>query len=259
MKPIKIELSAGLQEVELIPISDVHLGDPHCEFERIQENIRCVAERENAYAILCGDLMNTAVKTSVSDTYAETIPPMAQLEQCVKLFSPIASKILAVVPGNHEARIYRTDGVDITELMCTQLGIHDRYSPTTALLFLRFGEHSVGSRHKRKVCYTAYITHGTGGGRREGGKINRLADYATIVDADMYICGHTHLPAVFKESFYRVDTSNSNVALTDKLFVNTSAHLNYGGYGDTAGFKPASLDSPRIILDGHKKQMRAIL
>lgn len=255
MKPIKIDLSDNIREVELIPISDVHIGDPHCEFQRIKENIEYIESHDNAYAILNGDLMNTAITSSISDTYGETIPPMAQLEQCVKVFGNIKDKILCVVPGNHEARIYRTDGIDITELMCTQLGIHDRYSPTTALLFLRFGKNNKG----RKIVYSCYVTHGSGGGRKAGSKINRLEDYATICDADIYVCGHTHLPAIFKERFYRLDYPNSAIALVDKLFVNTAASLNYGGYGDIAGFKPASIDSPIIHLDGTKKRMRATL
>jgi hypothetical protein len=103
------------------------------------------------------------------------------------------------------------------------------------------------------------VTHGSGGGRREGGKINRLADLASIVDADIYIHAHTHLPVIFKEAFYRVSGSNSSVALVDKMFVNTAATLNYGGYGDRQGFKPASKRNPVIYLDGLKHDMWAKL
>ena len=90
-------------------------------------------------------------------------------------------------------------------------------------------------------------------------KVNRLADLAAIVDADIYIHAHTHLPLIFKEAFYRVNYGNSSVALVDKLFCNTSAALNYGGYGDKAGFKPASKCCPVIYLDGTKKDMWAKL
>ena len=79
------------------------------------------------------------------------------------------------------------------------------------------------------------------------------------VDADIYIHAHTHLPLVFKEAFFRVSGSNSSVALVDKLFVNTAASLNYGGYGDKQGFKPASKSSPIIYLDGLKHNMWAKL
>jgi hypothetical protein len=110
------------------------------------------------------------------------------------------------------------------------------------------------------MYYTAYVTHGSaGGGRKEGGKVNRLADLASIVDADIYIHAHTHLPVVFKEAFFRVNGGNSSVALVDKLFVNVAASLNYGGYGDKQGFKPASKRSPVIHLDGRDHDMWAVL
>ena len=154
-----------------------------------------------------------------------------------------------MLPGNHEHRIYKQDGIDITALMCSQLGIADRYSNTTSLLFIRFGK-GAKNGHNRRQLYTMYVTHGSGGGRKEGGKVNRLADLASIVDADIYVMGHVHLPVIMKESFFRVSGANSSVAQVEKLFVNTAASLNYGGYGDKQGFKPSSTTSPVIYLSG---------
>ena len=226
-----------------------------CDFNLIKETLECIQNTPNAFVILNGDLMDTAICSSIGDTYGANLQPMEQLKMCVKLFEPIKDKILCILPGHHENRTYKSDGIDMTALMAAQLGLSERYTDTTALLFLRFGHNDKG----RKVCYTIYTTHGSGGGRKEGGKINRLADLATIVDADVYIHSHTHLPAVFKNSFYKADPQNSTVACVDKLFVNTAAALRYGGYGDKCGYKPSSTDNPVIILDGKRKKMRAIL
>lgn len=257
MKPIKCDLPYA-EKIEIHPMSDLHIGDANCDYKSILAKIEYIKNTPNAYCILDGDLMDTAIASSIGDTYGAAIQPMEQLKHCVKLFEPIKDKILAVLPGNHEHRIYKTDGLDITELMCCQLGIAKRYSPTTALLFVRFGKQS-GKHHNRPQLYTIYVTHGSGGGRKEGGKVNRLADLASIVDADIYITGHTHLPLVFKESFYRTSGANSSVALVEKLFVNTAASLDYGGYGDAQGFKPSSKKTPVIHLDGTKRDMEARL
>lgn len=254
LKPIKCDLSYA-EAIEVHPMADLHIGDSCSDYKLITERLEHIKNTPNAYCILDGDLMDTAIASSIGDTYGANLQPMEQLKQCVKIFEPIKDKILAVLPGNHENRVYKSDGLDITELMCTQLGIGDRYSPTTALLFIRFGKADRG----RPQLYTAYVTHGSGGGRREGGKVNRLADLASIVDADIYIHAHTHLPLVFRESFFRVSGSNSSVALVDKLFVNTAAALNYGGYGDKQGYKPASKVSPVIYLNGRKREMWAKL
>lgn len=257
MKAIKCDLPYA-EQIEIHPMSDLHIGDAHCDYKAIMERIEYIKNTPNAYCILDGDLMDTAIASSVGDTYGANIQPMEQLQHCVKIFEPIKDKILAVLQGNHEHRIYKADGLDITSLMCSQLGIPHKYSPTTALVFVRFGKTNSRSHHRPQL-YTIYVTHGTGGGRKEGGKVNRLADLAAIVDADLYIMGHTHLPVVMKEAFYRTNSGNSSVAIVDKLFVNTAASLDYGGYGDAQGYKPASKVSPVIYLNGTKREMTAKL
>lgn len=257
MKAIKCDLPHA-EQIEIVPMSDLHIGDAMSDFKLIMDRIEYVKTTPNVYCILGGDLMDTAISSSVGDTFGANLKPMDQLSQCVKIFEPIKDKILAVLPGNHENRIYRSDGIDITEMMCAQLGIASRYSPTTALLFVRFGSGNRKTKF-RPMLYTIYVTHGSGGGRKEGGKINRLADLASIVDADIYIHAHTHLPVIFKNSFFRVSGSNSSVSLVDKLFINTAAALNYGGYGDTQGFKPASKTTPSLFLDGRERKFWAKL
>jgi predicted phosphodiesterase len=258
MRAIKCDLPYA-DVIEIHPMADLHIGDAHCDYKGILERLEHIKNTQNAYVILDGDLMDTAIANSVGDTYGASLQPMEQLKHCVKLFEPIKDKILAVLPGNHENRVYRADGLDVTQLMCSQLGLQDRYSPTTALLFVRFGEQSRRACRNSRQLYTIYVTHGAGGGRKEGGKINRLADLGGIVDADIYVMGHTHMPAILKEGFYRVCSSNSSIALVDKLFVNTAASLDYGGYGDLQGFKPASKQAPVIFLNGHKREMYAQL
>ena len=256
MKSIKCDLPYH-EQIEIYPMADLHIGDSQCDYKSILERIEYIKNTPNAYCILDGDLMDTAIASSIGDTYAANLMPMEQLKHCVAIFEPIKDKILAVLPGNHENRVYKSDGLDITEIMCSQLGIPERYSPTTALLFIRFGKNP--KQHGRPQLYTIYCTHGSGGGRREGGKVNKLADLAAIVDADIYIHAHTHLPVIFRESFFRVSGANSTVAPAEKLFINTAASLNYGGYGDKAGFKPASKRSPVLYLNGLKHDMYAKL
>lgn len=250
MKSIKCDLPY-FDSIEILPLSDLHIGDSLCDYRLVLERIDYIKSTPNCFCILDGDLMDTAIASSIGDTYAANLQPMEQLKRCVEIFEPIKDKILAVLPGNHENRVYKSDGLDITEIMCTQLGISERYSPTTALVFVRFGKNGKG----RKQVYTIYVTHGSGGGRKEGGKVNRAADLAAIVDADIYVMGHVHQPTTFKEAFYRVNYGNSSMACEDKLFAICGASLRYGGYGDKAGFKPASLATPHIYLNGHKREI----
>ena len=217
-----------------------------------------IEKTENCFCILNGDLMNVAIKSSISDTYLETLTPMNQLEQCVKLFGPIAHKVLAVCGGNHESRIWRQDGLDVTAMLCNQLNLGDLYSPESVLIFVTFGKQN-GKHNYYPMTYGIYCTHGAGGGRREGGKLNRLVDLSNVCDADVYVHSHSHLPLIAKTSYYRTFAPRRSVEQVDRLFINTSSSLSYGGYGEVQSYRPNSLETPLILLDGTKRGLRALL
>lgn len=265
MNVIKIDLPQDISQLEIHPFADEHIGDEHCDIKRLLARIEYVKNTPNAYCILNGDILDNATKTSIGDVYTQEFNPMGQLEKAVEIFSPIKDKIRCVTHGNHENRTYKKEGINLSRLIARQLGLEDRYSSTSALLFIRFGELSSGKKETngsgkvRKVCYTIYTLHGSGGGRKEGAKAIRLADMASIIDTDIYVHSHTHLPMVMKQAFHRIDTKNSAVALVDKLFVNTAANLKYGGYGEAGEFKPSSMDTPVIYLNGTKKEFNAKL
>ena len=258
MKAIRADLPQDLETVELLIIADYHYADPHSDHDAIKRDLEYLKTHNNAYCVLAGDLLDCALKSSLGDVYVN-LSPMEELSTMMDLLEPIKDKIVGIVGGNHESRHYKTNGVDMTRLIAKQLGIEDKYSTDTALIFLRFGRTDNHTHHHRPILYTIYLTHGTGGGRKEGGKIQRLVDLSAIVDADIFVMGHTHLPASLKTAFARPSPANSSITYCTKLFVNAAAKLDYGGYGDIGGYKVAAKDTPRIILSGTKKEMYALV
>ena len=262
MKIIEADLPSEIETLELHLFADEHIGDPNSDIKRLKERIQYVADHENAYCIMNGDLMDNATKTSIGDVFVQAFNPMEQLARAVELFSPIKDKIIAITHGNHEQRTYKNEGIDLSRLIAAQLGLEDKYTPTSAVIFLRFGRTSKtdhGKGKKRKMCYTIYVLHGSGGGRKEGAKAIRLADMASIIDTDIYIHSHTHLPMIMKQGFFRIDRQNDMVGNVTKLFVNTASNLDYGGYGEAKEYKPNSKDTPVIYLCGSKRKFTATL
>jgi predicted phosphodiesterase len=244
-------------------LSDLHIGDAHSDIHAISSRLEAIKADPRALVILNGDIMNTATKNSVSDIYSETMKPMEAIDCAVRMFTPIKDKIIGADTGNHEARVYKQDGIDVMRLVCRELGVERVYNPEGVLIFLRFGskprKECPNNRTEAPWTYSIYATHGTGGGRKEGGKAVRLADLAAIVDADIYIHSHTHLPMVMKQGFFRTDIQNQKVRCVEKLFVNDASSTTYGGYGQTYGLKPTSQSSPVIHLRGDRKAMSATL
>lgn len=258
MKVLNINLAKDLDYLELIPLADTHYGDTNCNIDKLKETINYIKNNKHVYCVLNGDIIDNAIKQSVGDVYLQKRTPTEQLEEICKLFAPIKDKILAVTIGNHEYRTWKLDGIDLTKLFCLNLGIEDKYAREAAMLFVRFGQLN-SHNNFRSQLYSIYMTHGSGGGRKEGAKAIRLADMASIIDADIYIHSHTHLPMIMKQAFYRASRVTSSVQLVTKLFVNTAANLKYGGYAEMGEFKPSSTDTPHIFLSGKEYKTNARL
>jgi predicted phosphodiesterase len=258
MQVVKVDLPREFSMVKIQIGADWHIGDAFCKMDEVMEQINDVRENPATYIILNGDLMNNATKTSVSDCYAEQVTPMKQLETAVELLRPIKDKILLMTSGNHEDRTWKEDGIDLSGLIARELGIYKRYSKTSAILFLGVGK-GISRNHNAQITYSFYINHGSGGGRKEGAKAIRLADMASIIDADCYIHSHTHLPMIMRQGFYRSCVPKKTITYVDKLFINTASKLGYGGYSEKYEFKPSSTSMPVVYLNGEKRELVAKL
>lgn len=261
MESISVNLGREKDHVRIAIIGDAHIGDPNANERLLRERVSYIEKNDDMYVMLLGDLMNNATKGSVSDVYGENLTPMQALQRLVEIFDPIRNRIIVMTDGNHEARSYKEVGVDLTYILACELGIKDRYIPDAALAFVTFGElangkkESNGSGNVRQMTYSIYASHGRGGGGTVGSKMNALEKLASICDADVYCHAHSHLPGVFKESFFRTDIRARKAMQVEKLFVNSNAYLNYGGYGKASNFRPASLAMPVIWLSGTQREM----
>lgn len=248
MKTIIKEVPAYYDAVEIVPMGDLHLGDKNCDLELIKQRVDSIKNKIGCYVILTGDLVNNAIANSKSDVYSEQLSPMEQINRVVQLFAPIHDKIIGICSGNHERRTYKETGVDIMYMIAVHLGLVDKYTSENAVIFVRFGD--------RRPTYSIYVMHGSGGGKKVPSKISSLRDMGSVIDADIFIHSHTHLPATFREGFYRVSPQSCTANLVDKLYVNTGATLNYGGYAEINGYTPASKETPSIYLNGKKREFK---
>ena len=148
-----------------------------------KREVQKIKDTNNRFVILHGDLINNAIKSSVSDIYTEQMSPEQQLEYLIEAFEPIKDKILGISQGNHEFRTYKETGIDIAKLFAQSLGLKNIYHSDGALLFLSFGKNKYRDNIRHTV--SLYFTH-------IGGSKARLINMSDIVDADIYFRGHYH-------------------------------------------------------------------
>lgn len=247
MNIIKTDLSKELDYIELIILSDAHIGEKQSNIKLLKERIDYIKNNPNAYCILNGDLIDNAIvgSTAESGVYNARISPMQQTLTTVNMLNPIADKILCIQTGNHELRTEKKTNIDNTQIIALGLNLLPKYSNTPTLLFLRFGSIRNGYRQR---CFSVYVTHGTKAGRSVGAKANAIKSLSNIVNADIVIHSHTHMPLVFKDATYQVDYQNSTVNKKETVYVNSGTTLEYADYASRGGYPPNSTSNPIIRL-----------
>jgi predicted phosphodiesterase len=242
-------------DIVVYPIADIHLG----AFEHMETAWRefrtKILEQPNAYITLGGDLLNNAIKTSVSNVYDEVMRPREAKKLMVEMLSPLKDKILCAVSGNHERRSSRDVDDDITyDIMC-KLDIEDRYRENIAFLKLQFGKPKGDGA--RNPTYVLVVTHGAGGGALTGGVVNRAERFGYAIDgADALILGHSHKPFTTQPGKIKIDPYNNIVSVKPFKVISASSWLDYGGYAAQKTLLPSSHTVQKLILSGGHKELR---
>ena len=239
-------------DITIVPIADVHIGDKLSNLKLFKEVLQRIKDEPNTYTIVNGDLCNMALKNSKSNVYADSLRPMEQVIKIVDYLEPIKNKILVIASGNHEDRTQKETDIDVTRLIARQLGIEDRYSNSWWYLYLTFGKDNKG----RPITYSITGTHGFGGGKKSGGKINNLESMTNVVIADLYIMSHTHKPISTKGCIYIPYYQSKAITKQEMYYLMTNSFLeSNGGYAEKMGFPPANTSITEAKLGCRVKKL----
>ncbi len=256
MKVIRVNLNNERNEIVddilIKPISDIHLGDPLCNLKALKKVLQEIKEEENTYTILNGDMCNVALKNSKSDVYSDDMTPMQQMVELSSLLEPIKDKIFVMGSGNHDDRVQKETNIDIIRIIARELGIEDRYADGMWYLFLQFGK----CRRGRPIQYEITGYHGNVGGRKSGGKINRLEDMSAISIADLYIMSHSHKPISTKGVIFLPDEQHQTMIKKELYYLMTNSFVEYGGYAETMGLPPSNTGMTEALLSGKVKKIK---
>jgi hypothetical protein len=105
----------------------------------------------NNYGIDMGDMIEAIMVDDprFSEEKLTEPLPLEQMKQAIKLREPIKDKLLTILMGNHERKLWRFG--NITREVCEALGVS--YGTYTAKVSIR--------DKKRKLMYKLYATHGS--------------------------------------------------------------------------------------------------
>jgi DNA polymerase II small subunit/DNA polymerase delta subunit B len=243
------EFKTTYNDIYVIPISDVHLGDKgftkECE-KKLKGYINWVKTTPNAFVILNGDLVNCATRLSKSSPFDQNMDLAEQIEGIVELLKPIKNKILGAINGNHENRLSDYTGYSPTISICERLGID--YLGDSATYILRLGCRK--KLNSPRLSFTIYSHHTTGGGNSIGSKINRIASMREIVaNADVFVGSHNHMLGAIHGVTQIINETTSKLETVRQMIVDTGGYLDWNNtYAERNMLAPLRIGSPRIHL-----------
>lgn len=228
----------GCGRIDIVPLFDVHRGHIAHRRDKFEAFIRYIKENDHVYAFLGGDLMENAIDDGRGMSYDQETPPGVQLEEQVEMLAPIAHKILASTPGNHEERTYKKTGVDVARIIANRLEIPYMDGPIYLSL--------IAGKHKFKF----YIFHGRGNSQTKGGKMNAAGRPRRFTDfVHFYVSGHVHDPLVNSETIIKEDEELCRLVYPQQWTVVAPSFLHWEGtYAYRAGYAPPGSGSAVMQL-----------
>ena len=215
----------------LYPFVCWHLGSSQSDVNFIKEMISRVKDDPQGRWVYLGDAGECVTKTSKGDIFSQTMSPVQQQNELVRLLEPIVDKGLFGVRGNHGNRIYRETGLDFDETLCAKLGIP--YLGTAAFWHLKV----------KDVYFSIYTHHGADSGANMGTKINKAKIFENMVDADAILTAHSHvcidIPPRYMAHLVDRATVNDSIRWTEtREYICGCAYDSRTGYAEDKGYSP---------------------
>lgn len=235
----------GDEYADVMFMGDIHAGYPTCLFSKVESDVDyCL--RTGTYVLGTGDYMECGLRGSVGDSvYSQKLSPEEQKQKIKELFKPLADAglLLGMLEGNHENRITKETGLNVTRDIADYLRV-------PYLGMAKYNWFKVGEQN-----YVIYAMHGSSGATNSATKLTAAIKASASHNFDVFVMGHVHdkVSDTILEQY--VDFRQKTLKVREKLIVVTGHYLGYNeSYAQAKGLtlgKPGS-QIVRFYKDEHK-------
>ncbi len=172
----------NLSPIKICFIGDFHLGVNGCAEDDLRATINAIKNTPNTYWIGMGDYAD--YREPENDKYDYEVSKYTieeQLDILFSLFDSISEKGLGMLIGNHEYRVIRRTTDNPIKRWCKDNDVI--YLSHMAHLRILFSNDD---------NYSFIVSHGVGGGKKYGSKVNALTEFISEHDVDAVVMGHNH-------------------------------------------------------------------
>jgi hypothetical protein len=232
------------QQILIMPVGDVHAYSQHWPEKRFQDHIKWGVDK-GAYFLGMGEYLDftsasqRAILSGLRGSQKSMIDDMVkkQVEKLFKLIEFSKDRWLGLLEGDHYHQY--ESGITVDQHLCQLLNCP--FLGTSTLMNIRL---ALPKRRGTNVEITIFAHHGAGGGRKQGSHLHRIEDLITMVEADIYLMGHSHSKANAPlDRLYR--TRDGYLYHKTKLIARTGGFLR--GY---SGIAPQDLKSAAAVSRG---------
>ena len=222
--------------------ADTHIGPNETDEQKLRKHVlQCYDEQANWVHL--GDWCDYISSNDKRYAVGTKIPSIFdQLDLVDEIFEPIIGLGIGSIIGNHGEKIRKTFGDPMKRI---SRNLQVPYFGDSGFIKLQMNDG--GTRWSK----TLFMAHGFGGGRKYGGKVNKITDLAAYIDADFYALGHMHTYVPIKNTALGV-SRNGTIKVRDRHFVLCPSYLdiykpsNVPNYGSSYLYPPSPIGCVRV-------------
>lgn len=247
IKTINLDLSEH-REIMLLVLSDLHIGAPGCNIDKIIRYLQQVKHIPNCYIVLNGDLMNNANNLGKSSPLENALSPMNEQKIIHTLFSDpvLKEKIICSTSGNHESGARAKDsGLDSLVTPMATLGIMEKYARYMAQIVLKIKNPYIKQGFSE---FRVLVRHGSGMSGRAGKIVQDMFEIVKhFGNYDMIVEGHTHKNIMSKDD--RVVQNGKFKSLKKSVMpINVPSLEESSQYAMESAYPPPNTDNSLICI-----------
>jgi hypothetical protein len=202
-------------------IGDMHFGVKQSQTELIADAFEDMMNDPNGLFLGMGDYCEFREPSHpFFDWKNAEADIQKQVEVVTELFDDVAEKTIGLLIGNHEEKLCKRITFDPFEKWCKDSDVP-----------------YLGRMANVEFCFpngaklNIIATHGYGGGRKTGGKVNLVEDYIGSVKCDALVMGHNHQ----LQSFVRTESHEGTDGKRKRVYKQVGfCGSFYDGYTDGA-------------------------
>lgn len=237
---VELPLKKKKPYAEVMFVGDLHLGHPQFAFNHFRKYVNLIKENPHMRVVGMGDYLE-ATEFAPNFINESRLRTREQVEILMKVLEPIKNQISALLYGNHDERVMKSNKmvIDLLEHITLKMNAPNiiRGKPQTGLLLV----FKVGKQY-----YPTYVLHSKTGAIVHSDTQLRRTSMSWSVP--LLVHGHTHQKSWSDKTFFSVTMVNGKPmrSVNRQYWLSSGAFLRYPSYAVIRSYPVTDIGAPII-------------